>query len=1344
MTRISKELRAMRERIRRSKEPNVSIVEPKQTFDKVEIVGTAPRDNRNVTIVEPDGKPLRRNPDVTKRKPITFSYDTPTPTTSGTTPERTERTALINVDREKEQLSQGLDTLLKGYTAKSDDSALRVAGGVAQEIPKQTLSFVTNVGIGEAEAVKSILQYADRFGIGGDATKNIVDSLNTYSQKAKPTTNDANTVLDTLGSALGSQAFYFLPGLGISKLSKLSKLKSLVGFSELAGVGASSLLESAGEAGAVYGDEKERWGEEIAKGKADFTFSANLMFNLITNKLGGMFNVSKAKSALGESIKIMEGAAGEFTQEGIQQFISNIATDRPMTEGALESAIYGAILGGMGGGGNISQSAKISDFISKEGMDVLGSIAKNEKGSIDLGAIQKDITDKITKKAPVIKERVKQENRAIRTENKHLDIISVAQRKTELAKLKERIKTRDSSSTLRGKIQAVTNKFNDKLDKIDRAVSLGRLKDNMLSREVASIKKEFRAEAMNLELRDRGKLLAKLDSVKSRSELSDAVSYMNKLGEATTIRSLNTRINNEIKTTKTTGSKPKGKFTPETQKQLDIIRGALKNTPAQAADKLISNLALERQDKSEDIALENAVLQTISSGVSDKAELLRTIKTLKEKGSQEAALKKGNTKTETEMNTDYTIDQMTGNKGIEEGRAQGTPEAETIKKQIAKYRRGIGSKFILDWRGMLQALDKTVGNNLAKMFSIVKQESMYKNLIGGYYQAQKEAVAKIYGVKENNNSILKVVQKIATEKVTIDGREMTRDQAIKWYMVAKDPTLEKSLRVGNGFTDQFYTDLNEKLSSQDKAYGDWMMDLYSQLYNSINEVFEKLNGLSLPRNEFYSPISRVGAQEKPGHIDFLEEIKYRMAVSSSAHHSRKGSSLPIKQVGAMTTMDKHFMDMSYYISFAEKIREIDSVFYNPKVKMAMEQEMPQAFNKEFFTILEKLAVGRDRHADGIATLDALRKNYVVGNLALKPILTVKQLVSTLAYIEKTGHIDLAVGIMDFLKNPVRNYNTLQKESAFIKYRGSNLERDMKEKMSTDAVGRYKKSQSLTNLLLLNVKVGDKSAIVLGTWAMRKKRLAEGNMSMEDIISEYEEFGSDTQQSSDISRLSNVQTGGSIYKLFTIFKSSTRAYFQKEVGAVNSLFKEGGLTKNNLKEVAKIMYIYHFMLPTLFQFVVNMGGWSEEDREEYKRAMILGNFNGVAIVGDAVTSLVRAAMGMKVWDTETFVGDVVGEVTELVTKLSDDDISTADFDRITKLGLSAGTSISGLPLEYANNVTNQIQSGSVKRGVAGVVGYGDWVIKKNMPAPMTIEEKIKNGGKNKELSDIQKRINSVRK
>jgi len=187
------------------------------------------------------------------------------------------------------------------------------------------------------------------------------------------------------------------------------------------------------------------------------------------------------------------------------------------------------------------------------------------------------------------------------------------------------------------------------------------------------------------------------------------------------------------------------------------------------------------------------------------------------------------------------------------------------------------------------------------------------------------------------------------------------------------------------------------------------------------------------------------------------------------------------------------------------------------------------------------------------------------------------------------------------------------------------------------------------------------------------------------------------------------------RLFTMYKSSPRQYLQKELEATKSLFQKDGLSRANIGKFARTMFVYHIMLPFAFQYMANLGGWSEDDKKDYMRSVTMGSVNGAFILGDVVTSLLRVAAGQYVFDNELPIYQLSSDIVDAVGKIDFEDITTEDMMEAVYELSDAGNSV-GIPVKQAKSLGGaavDISNGSTKEGIAGLMMYSDYRIEANL-------------------------------
>lgn len=150
----------------------------------------------------------------------------------------------------------------------------------------------------------------------------------TFSNRIKTWANDVAPsnpdVLDKIGNGIVST----VPFLVTSILTKGGAL-------------AMSAMESAGEAGSVYEENRDQGlSIEDSSLKADKNFVFNMIIGYFTDKIAFFSDEERILK------KAINGMSGEGVQEMTQQMNSNYFSGRPFWEGVLESGGIGAISGG--------------------------------------------------------------------------------------------------------------------------------------------------------------------------------------------------------------------------------------------------------------------------------------------------------------------------------------------------------------------------------------------------------------------------------------------------------------------------------------------------------------------------------------------------------------------------------------------------------------------------------------------------------------------------------------------------------------------------------------------------------------------------------------------------------------------------------------------------------------------------------------------------------------------------------------------------------------------------------------------------------------------------------------
>ena len=833
----------------------------------------------------------------------------------------------------------------------------------------------------------------------------------------------------------------------------------------------------------------------------------------------------------------------------------------------------------------------------------------------------------------------------------------------------------------------------------------------------------------DLELKDKAKFIKTIRNTQTVEQLNKTIPDINKriesLENKSIVRGLKNQIIKELKTTRiqTISGKPQGKFTPQTQELLNVARNAVKLTKDQSRQKIEQNLRIMGNEVPDiKLALENKILETMGgleeSTPEDLKSILVDIILTKETGKTISELSEFvDTRRINEIKA-RTLDIITGGKGIpSEVLTTGkiNPKASIFQNTKDFINANLGWKDILDILSSKDKSSRPFQSDLSKFGDVLTEKTFEKRGERTNIEIIRTIGKNIFGLKNDRQLVNKFIldskeENLGTFKNKFDEKiefKMTRAETRKRYMELQDKSLTETFDDTMGYTDQMKKAITDFLTPQDIQFAEAQLDFYRSYYEGINEVYSKIYGVNLPQLENYSPIERQGITktEVPAFGDFLQEISLRSTTAPGSLKTRTGNKITLKLNSDISALEKHIAEMEHFKAWAQKIRDLRRVFSDGNIRQAIKINYGSNMVGLVDGFLNDFTRGGLELSRNLSWLDKLRGNFTRAILAIKPKFLAKQLVSFIAYADSIPIKNFVSGTIDFWESPIRNSRILN-ESELLKGRGQTLDRDIRTAMKSDEFSSFRKRPNFLNSLLLNVKLGDKGAILMGGWPVYKFHLDQG-LSKAEALRKFENITQSTQQSSDLDELSAIQRGGSFAKLFTMFKSSPNQYFRKEYAAIRNLINK----RATPKEVAKTITIYHILIPLLFQMVSDLG----LEPKNLLRASVLGPLNGLFIIGDMLTALVNRLLGNRAFDVEVPIMGVKDEALKGITLLRQlvdaDDITTEDIIKGVRGILGASGSSIGIPLKPPFDIlmgTRDVLKGDYASGFAQVLGWSPFI------------------------------------
>lgn len=478
---------------------------------------------------------------------------------------------------------------------------------------------------------------------------------------------------------------------------------------------------------------------------------------------------------------------------------------------------------------------------------------------------------------------------------------------------------------------------------------------------------------------------------------------------------------------------------------------------------------------------------------------------------------------------------------------------------------------------------------------------------------------------------------------THDPLILSQSQAVNLTMLFRQEGLKESM-IHEGYSEETMSQMEDFLSPEAKAIRDWLTTEYADNYHTTNNVFKEANGVSLPQTEFYSPARRL-AEGKVDDLSIDSRGGSAMSTNPNFTISRTKNFAEVDQTAdALSIYMQHMAQTNHYVAWAKPTKMLRTVFSDKTVKKNITDYAGKDLLHTISERIEWMADGGNRKASFYRWLDSLRTAHTYASLSYNWAVLIKQLTSLPAYAFDMSFKDFGKYAAKFMANPVENIKEMA-STDYVKTRfKEGYERDVIDGLRQEG-GIFTKGLQAG---MLFGKAGDIVPVMIGGWMARQRsydnaiadKMSEADAKEKATI-DFEMITDRAQQAGDLKDLSTFQGGGSMFKLFTMYKTSPRQYY---ANVYESMLDAKAGKKGATKEFGRRLMIGQIILPLSFQFVSDVlrAPSSDDDEkfepENYVRAMLMGPLNGLFIAGDFGELLFSGLAGAKVWDEKLTIMD----------------------------------------------------------------------------------------------------------
>ena len=541
-------------------------------------------------------------------------------------------------------------------------------------------------------------------------------------------------------------------------------------------------------------------------------------------------------------------------------------------------------------------------------------------------------------------------------------------------------------------------------------------------------------------------------------------------------------------------------------------------------------------------------------------------------------------------------------------------------------------------------------------------------------------------------------------------RTLTHMDIIQAYIWSKNEVLEK--RLINQFGEDTLNSMFDELSLEDVKLAELMMNTAQSFYPLVNKAFIRKYGLDLPKVSCYFP----STPERGTEVDLYNDYSSKSLNNSFTKARAQSETQAMDFHNPLATLYNHIEGVSKFVFMSDSLDKANLRFKDLDLKRVIinkyGEDVYKTLEQELINVTYKKEAPVFNGMDKI--IDNMVGNWIQANVAVKPIVGLKQLLSANNYALDMPYMKWQAGFLKALAHPKETIDYVM-NIPYIKarYQGSYANEFLKQTVENSAFAMSKKLKDLCNMF---IKMGDIGAIIFGGKPYIDYLIEEKGMTEEQAIKQFILSTNRSQQSSAVSSLSNFQvkmTRSPMGKLFIAFKNSPQQYIRMCGDAIVST-ANGDMTKT---QCAKMLFQFGYLQP-FFYAMATSGSllrflFTGDDDDLMKDASIsIFNFGSDAlpVIGDIYKFALNRLAYNEYYMPQTT--PLLGDIQTEIVKISKEDVTIADYlDAVGYLGLHVGLGYNSKAFTNMGSGVGDIVTGDVGQGAMKVLGYTDRRAKK---------------------------------
>jgi len=510
-----------------------------------------------------------------------------------------------------------------------------------------------------------------------------------------------------------------------------------------------------------------------------------------------------------------------------------------------------------------------------------------------------------------------------------------------------------------------------------------------------------------------------------------------------------------------------------------------------------------------------------------------------------------------------------------------------------------------------------------------------------------------------------------------------------------------------------------RLTPQDIEAAKNLQKLAEKHHAEESLVHQRIYGFPLPKKEFYFPsVTDRTADEIDLKQEFVQNSKAPSFIKQRVQNKRV-----IQRVSnPVDILRRHLRRAGEFIYNAEKYAELQRIFKQSSMGTAFEEAFGEKNGKKVYAKLLALinqqapqtSPAKDEFYNAA---NKLFNGWVKAVMGFKPITGIKQFASSVSFAEQMPWSDWAKWFAEGLSKPLETAAFMKRMSPYIqtRYESGGMNEAVARAMAQDEISPVAtRWNNLTNLMLLNTRLGDKASLIYGGYPYMKYLLDVKKLTPQAAARAFEKQATRTLQSSLRVHLSEGQAAADSFtaRVFLVFKNQQLQYVRK-VAESYAAYKNGEISA---AQFAKTAFLYLVLNPMVYTMLGL--GWFAADEDDWgedlKRLLTspVSQFFGAYPFGEGVADFF-IDNAISVWKDQKLTppqkaglpmfDDIYKDAARAVKTVNIEDVTVTDFIPV----FLDAAKYTGLPTQTFENMAGgaaDVLGGKPLRGGLRLIGY----------------------------------------